>query len=575
MELEFQGTYKSLTDFNWNDIPLLSVITGPNGSGKTQLLELLYDTITDNQSQRQRIKITGEFYKKGEVSFLKSEWILANTSPMNLMLIQQELNQLYQQFTQVHNTQHLPRLDFIMTETAQKIGKPRNGNSISQAEFEKHFPIEYLQSNDQVTNQIARIFIDYNISRIEELAHGKSDADIEKKIGPKPWLLLNEIMKEANLSFIFNDPESTGIKALFKLEITDSARNTKIEFNDLSSGEKVLVSLVFFLYTSQEKKFFPRFLLLDEPDAHLHPTMTKQFLDVINNVFVLRHNIRVMITTHSPSTVALTPEENLFEMSKVAPRIKKSVSKNKTISLLTSGLVIVGVGTKYFLVEDEDDAKFYQEIDSYFSTNNLVLGNIPLVFIPSSTATKAGGKSQVYSWVKKLATSGLDNIIQGIIDKDSGNPPSQGIHILYRYSFENYLLDPLIVYAALMDKDLHPKIANIPLNLGEEYKLKSMSTSELQMIVDEIHKKVEPIVEKHFPDFDPTEKDLEDVELVTGQKLQYPKWLINRRGKTLLNEIYNKSFPNNSIHPTSLMKAFRKTYFLPKEMLSLFLSLES
>jgi AAA15 family ATPase/GTPase len=574
MDIDFKGTYKSITEIEWKDIPLLAVITGTNGSGKTQLLELIYDTIINSPVHQERITITGNTYERGEVSFLKSEWILNNSQEMNLMQIQQQLEQLYQQFVHTHQTQHLPKLDYIFNETAKKIGRHR-ADKITITEFEKHFPIEYLQSDDQVTNQISRIFIDYNISLIEQLAGGESETDITQKIGPKPWVLLNEIMKEANLPFKFNDPESISLKDRFKLEITDTIRNCSIEFGNLSSGEKVLVSLVFFLYTSKEKKYFPKFLLLDEPDAHLHPSMAKQFLDVIKNVFIAQHNIRVMITTHSPSTVALTPMENLFEMRRTSPRIQKSLSKNKTISLLTAGLVIVGVGTRYFLVEDEMDVKFYQEIYSHLNANNYIVGDIPLVFIPASTATKSGGKSQVYSWVKKLSSSGLEDIIQGIIDKDSGNPASPGIYLLNRYSLENYLLDPLIVYAALMDRDLHPRIPGITLNMGEEYKLKTLSSPELQLIVDEIHSTTEPIVASHFSDFSLAEKTRVSITLITGQTLEYPQWLLNRRGKTLLNEIYNKAFPSNSIQPGSLMKAFKKTHFLPDDILALIKTLES
>jgi predicted ATPase len=36
-----EGRYKSFSTLDWRDIPPFSVITGANGSGKTQLLELI------------------------------------------------------------------------------------------------------------------------------------------------------------------------------------------------------------------------------------------------------------------------------------------------------------------------------------------------------------------------------------------------------------------------------------------------------------------------------------------------------------------------------------------------------
>ena len=39
------GTYKSITaPFLWWDIPMFAVVSGKNGVGKTQLLELMYDS---------------------------------------------------------------------------------------------------------------------------------------------------------------------------------------------------------------------------------------------------------------------------------------------------------------------------------------------------------------------------------------------------------------------------------------------------------------------------------------------------------------------------------------------------
>lgn len=45
MSIFFEGRYKSLTTFSWTDIPDFVVISGPNGTGKSQLLDLIYNSI--------------------------------------------------------------------------------------------------------------------------------------------------------------------------------------------------------------------------------------------------------------------------------------------------------------------------------------------------------------------------------------------------------------------------------------------------------------------------------------------------------------------------------------------------
>ena len=103
-------------------------------------------------------------------------------------------------------------------------------------------------------------------------------------------------------------------------------------------------------------------LLLDEPDAHLHPSMTTQFLDVISEVLVGKHGVRVIMTTHSPSTVALAPEGSLFELERGAKTVKKVTNRQDVISILTAGLITVSRSTKFCFVADEKDVEFYEAI---------------------------------------------------------------------------------------------------------------------------------------------------------------------------------------------------------------------
>ncbi|MFN5847793.1 MAG: hypothetical protein ACK43K_04855 [Chitinophagales bacterium] len=105
------------------------------------------------------------------------------------------------------------------------------------------------------------------------------------------------------------------------------------------------------------------------------------------------------------------------------------------------------------------------------------------------------------------------------------------------------------------------------LSVGEEYKLKSLPAETLQKVADAIISIVEPELKKYFPDFDPaTETERIEVEFVGGTILLYPKWLLNRRGKTILNEVYNNTFTSPIINFTTLFKALRKLNMFPKDL---------
>ena len=269
-------------------------------------------------------------------------------------------------------------------------------------------------------------------------------------------------------------------------------------------------------------------------------------------------------------------------------------SKNQTISLLTSGLVYVGQGTRYFLVEDEEDVKFYSYLYDYLTSEKIINGDIPFVFIPASTKDKTGGKSVVEGWVQKLQDSGLQKIIQGIVDNDKGNETSEGMYKIKRYCFENYLIDPIITYAALMDNEKHTDYFDCGLKLGEEYKLKYLNNEILQKIADKIFSKIEPQLlelkkldklKDLFGDYDPNQEIIREPIKFTivdntndNQKkineitLQYPKWMTKRSGKEMLNRVYTQVFEPRGqvINSTSLDKAFRKINLIPNDIVDLF-----
>jgi ABC-type ATPase involved in cell division len=573
MNIKFEGKYKSITPFEWNDIPKFIVITGPNGTGKSQILELIYNTIINKHNTTERVEITDEIIKSDEVIFLKGEWQLQNTKDVDLSTIQTYLNTQFQQFQQnssmsltQRNEQAVRKID-IFKEIQSKSGKT-NKNLVTKEEFLEYFPEIFIEQESQLSQKIGEIMYNYRLSEIELQAKGLTSENIKLEIGEKPWNVLREIIQESKLPFEINDPSKNGIRDSFQLLLKHTILNENVNFNDLSSGEKVLISLTFYLYNSQEKNIFPKLLLLDEPDAHLHPSMSQQFLNVIKNVLVDKFGVRVIMTTHSPSTVIFSPDESLFEMSRAEPRIQKAISKNHAVSLLTAGLVYVGEGTKYFLVEDQDDVLFYSYIFNQLTLLGKINADIPLVFIPASTKDKSGGKDVVYNWVTKIKESGIGDIIQGLIDADSGNVVGNGIFKLNRYSIENYLIDPILVYATLIDKEKNPKIGNIEIGVGEEYKLKSLKIEDLQKIADYIFNLIEPELPNYFADFDQS-NDFEkiEIEFSNGAKLLYPKWLIERRGKTILNEVYNKVFTSPIVNFKTLFKALKKLNIFPQDLI--------
>jgi energy-coupling factor transporter ATP-binding protein EcfA2 len=541
MDITFAGHFKSIRPFEWKNLPMFSILTGTNGSGKSQLLQLLYDTIINNQNQPARVTFVGDAFKQGEVTFLTSEWLLESTYAIKLTNIQQEVDNLFSQFTQPHNTIHSPKLNFYFNELADKLGKPRN--QFTADEFNKVMTYDYYQNEQQITHQIARIFFNYYIDRVQLKYDGKTNEEIELQLGPKPWLVLNDIMERAKIPFEFNSPEGLSIKDSFKITITDKVNDCPIEFADLSSGEKVLVSLVIYLYNSQEKKFFPRFLLMDEPDAHLHPSMAKQFLDVIGKVFVTEFNIRVIMCTHSPSTVALAPEEALYVVNKRGQRVEKT-TKDKALKILTTGVPSFSVlyeNRRQVFVESPFDVMFYEKF--YQRLADYLTPEVSLSFISSgeSRTNKHGGKvsncEQVMNITQTLREAG-NKFVWGIVDWDGSNSDSDFIKVLgqgNRYSIESYILDPVLLGAFLIREKL-VKLEAVKLQPKENYtSLKGFDQRRWQDVVDFVVQAVAAVSTQ------PASDNIA-CRLLNGIEITIPQWYLHHQGHEL-EDLVLKAFP--------------------------------
>jgi AAA15 family ATPase/GTPase len=592
MTITFKGNHKSLTDFTWEDIPAFAIVTGVNGSGKSQLLKLIEQYYLKNppgtantyDPKKSSFSISEQFTPH-EVTYQDSEWTLKNTNPVSMYMIQQESSQ---KLSAIAQSQGSVKVRSYFDGVGQRLASEKNKHRHElQLDDIMGMTPDFYEKREELSNQIAKVFMDYLIKRSstrdKELVRlqkeNKTAIDIpnlnylvEQKIGIAPWKILDEMLIETELPFEFNDPEQTDLDKSFKLKIFKRGTKNEIEFSDLSSGEQVLISLILLLYNTSDKKYHPKLLLLDEPDAHLHPSMTRQFLKVLYDLFVKKYGIRIIMTTHSPSTVALAPAECLFEMSKNEPRIQQVRAVNRTISLLTDGLVIVGKGAKYIFIEgEEDDKMFYESIHKYFIEKSHLTNSLPFIFLP------AGSKTVIYNSVP-IMNKEMSKSFYGIIDKDNANPPDESVHVLERYSFENYLLDPLLIYAGLVKNNKHTEfpIENLQVQRGEEWKIREQSQEILQRIADGIHRRVEESQQfkNHCVG---CSKEKVKVTFINGCELQYPHWLINQRGKTLMNEIYLPLFQGSIIKREFLLASLRTLDFLciPSELLKIFNKIDS
>ncbi len=123
---------------------------------------------------------------------------------------------------------------------------------------------------------------------------------------------LEELVGEyrGNQQEFFKALESTYISELLsevRIRVKVRKANGSITFRELSEGEQQLLMVLGLLrFTKEDESLF----LLDEPDTHLNPAWSLQYIDFLDQVVGNQKTSHIIMTTHDPLTIAgLTKEQ--------------------------------------------------------------------------------------------------------------------------------------------------------------------------------------------------------------------------------------------------------------------------
>lgn len=416
-------------------------------------------------------------------------------------------------------------------------------------DFFENFPTSW-QPIDMFQQSFGRLFAEYqknllaNEFKAFQSSKGKpskflSDKEFLARYGEPPWDFLNSVLETANIDFRINKPMEYEDRP-YEPILTEQIRGSQVKFTDLSSGERILMAFALCLYYSEDRREFveyPKVLLFDEIDAFLHPPMTKSLLSTIQEVLIKRHGIKVILITHSPSTVALAPEESLYLMEKLDQQRLQKTTKDRALAILTVGVPTLSIDYKnrrQVFVESQYDVQLYEQI--YEKLKNRLVVEISISFISAGVGGR-GNCDQVKEVVEQLYHGG-NRTTYGIIDWDLKNHDSERVKVLgqgNRYSIENYILDPILVVAFLL-REKWIKRSMVDLSDDITYvQLTKLDNVQLQVIADFIVNKVRTYVQ-------PQTKEVHSLcEYIGGQTIQLPKWFLKIQGhqlETILKDIF-------------------------------------
>lgn len=325
------------------NLPKLTVIGGDNGSGKTRYLEHLRGAHHDGTRD-------GDFRR---LLYIPSDYQMTSfgrgREPMNFTpkLIRDRI------YTYIKTGEYNdPNFNSIADDVLKRIIPNFKGiknvdaatiRDIDREAIFDNIPIDIswlIKYETPDEELVAEVFENYHgritrrKARLYDAGHGHEGTSRETDLGQlPPWDDFNSLLERYGFRYRITAPVYDEHYTPRFIDL-DSAR--EIEFSALSTGEKLILRLVLWAY-NKHRSFNYKAFLLDEFDAHLNPRLSRVMMEVIAEVIVGRYGIQVIMTTHSPTTVAFSPPEALMWMDRA--KGLTPISKREAVSRLSQGLI--------------------------------------------------------------------------------------------------------------------------------------------------------------------------------------------------------------------------------------------
>jgi AAA15 family ATPase/GTPase len=246
---------------------------------------------------------------------------------------------------------------------------------------------------------------------------------------------------------------------MVSVQITEMDSGVSYDIDSMSSGEKGLL-LTFLLL---RRTCTPGgIVLIDEPELHLNPTITKKVLPFLIDEILEKNNLQAFICTHSPEILALAYERtdctlyhlrNGKDISPILKQDKEEVYEAlKKLGAQTSDILFL---KGCVFVEGKHDAEL---LECGFASR-----------VSGYKINILGGRQEIEKEIKNLQKpekekelTSLQCFIFDLDGKPSGLSSTAMVKLTQwdRYCFENYLLDADTIYDVLKEIPTKEKAAS-------------------------------------------------------------------------------------------------------------------
>ncbi len=307
-------------------IPRIAFLVGNNGSGKTRVLDTIYQLLHqphsyDSDFEIDLILLLSDEEKKlfsveeNEIIYNVKKESGGNsnqvtyTSGRSIRLNMQVLSKIVYSTVEVNFNE--PNITSVTSRNIDQESKPK-------------------EKSQNLSIEIPQLLVD--IKSLDDSERGKwveknkgaKGVDIPDNLGTRLQRFTNAFHKIYDGTKTFQDikNEANSKKIIF----TDALGN-EISLNDLSTGEKQIIYRVGYILKNLGT-IHGGIILIDEPEISLHPIWQTKLKDFLLEVF-REVDVQIIIATHSPYIF-----KNLQEPTEVCIKVDRTEPESKKVSLI-------------------------------------------------------------------------------------------------------------------------------------------------------------------------------------------------------------------------------------------------
>jgi predicted ATPase len=236
-----------------------------------------------------------------------------------------------------------------------------------------------------------------------------------------------------------------------------SSQGQEFQIDALSSGEREVVNIVFDFLLRHPSDCI---VFFDEPELHLHPELSYKLLQTLRSVgprnqFIFcTHSPEIITASLDNSVIFVAPPKDSAENQAIV--VREDDETNQALKLLGQSIGIVALGKRIVLIEG-----------TQASLDKQTYGAILRNRYPNLVLVPCGGKAVLTSFSSAVSAV-LDRTIWGVqffmlCDKDALPTDQQSeqlkaagrgrLRVLPRYHLENYFLDETVIAASFAEME--------------------------------------------------------------------------------------------------------------------------